>query len=191
MKLNQSNNQNNAVRIIIQTLLVALIILPSSKSFSQDAPKIVLPSKEFHEEAVRLEADRAKHTLKLDGLLKELKSSEKKVIIDLRGEDAYQKEHITDAINIPMEKLTEDYLAKVIPDKNTKIIIYCDNTFFPVRSIAITTYGYPTLRKLGYSNVFDIESLWRGGHGGPPPELEPYFTKESARQMNLNSDSAS
>lgn len=68
-------------------------------------------------------------------------NSVKKVIIDVRTNDEYNKSHIPNAINIPHDNIDTLDLAK-----GTKIILYCNTG----RRAKIAR---DTLTRLGYTNV--------------------------------------
>ena len=155
-------------------LVFVSILLLSNLCFAQVDPLDVISNKEFHENALKVEKERNQNQLNLESLIQKLNSPEPKVVIDLRGAHSFKSKHLKGSVNVPMEELTEVRLKEIAPDKKTPIIIYCDNSFFPTRSIGLTTYGYPTLRKFGYENVFEIEPLWRKSMDAPK-ELETYW----------------
>ncbi len=158
-------------------LILVSIFLLTNTSLAQVDPQKILNGKEFYENSLKLEKERNQHLLNLESLIQKLNSPEPKVIIDLRGAHSYKSKHLKGAVNVSIEDLTEAKLNELAPNKKTPIIIYCENSFFPTRMIALTTYGYPTLRKFGYENVFEIEPLWRKSMDAPE-ELEPYWTSE-------------
>ncbi len=51
------------------------------------------------------------------------------IILDTRSKMRYDKMHIKGAIHINFSDFTQAYLAEMIPDKNTRILIYCNNNF--------------------------------------------------------------
>jgi len=51
------------------------------------------------------------------------------IILDTRSKMRYDKLHIKGAIHINFSDFTQDYLNAMIPDKNTRILIYCNNNF--------------------------------------------------------------
>ena len=58
------------------------------------------------------------------------KSQEDNVIIlDTRSKDMYDKKHVKGAVHLNFSDFTQDNLAKIIPDLNTTILIYCNNNF--------------------------------------------------------------
>ena len=83
------------------------------------------------------------------------------VLIDLRGKEYFEREHIRGAINLPVEDLTSERLKALVPNRDARIVVYCTNNFNPTRMVALTTLGYPAVEQLGYSNVYTLEELWR------------------------------
>lgn len=89
------------------------------------------------------------------------------VLLDARSESRYRLRHIKGAINLPFTDFTEQSLAAVIPRKDTKILIYCNNNFegsptafatkAPAASLNLSTYT--SLKAYGYSNVFELGPL--------------------------------
>jgi Rhodanese-like domain len=51
------------------------------------------------------------------------------VILDTRSDSAYKGKHIKGAIHLDFTNFTQESLAELIPDRNTKILIYCNNNF--------------------------------------------------------------
>ena len=58
---------------------------------------------------------------------------------------------------------TEESLARVIPDKSTRVLIYCNNNFEGVRAMALKSaplaLNIPTFLNLwgyGYRNIFEL-----------------------------------
>lgn len=89
------------------------------------------------------------------------------VVLDARSESRYTLRHIKGAISLPFTEFTEQSLAAVIPRKDTKILIYCNNNFegsptafaakAPAASLNLSTYT--SLKAYGYSNVFELGPL--------------------------------
>ncbi len=52
------------------------------------------------------------------------------VILDARSKEAYDKLHIKGAINFDFSDFSAPKLAKVIPSKDTRVLVYCNNNFF-------------------------------------------------------------
>ncbi len=79
---------------------------------------------------------------------KTLIKEENAVLIDVRTAEEYKEGHLNGALSIPYTEIY-DLAEKTIPDKNTKIIVYCSNggrSIIAARRFAL----------LGYKNVYDL-----------------------------------
>ncbi|GAA0717285.1 rhodanese-like domain-containing protein [Aquimarina litoralis] len=89
------------------------------------------------------------------------------ILLDTRSKLAYDQKHLKNAVHLNFSDFTEKKLAKLIPNKETRILIYCNNNIdgdainFPTKSLPlalniptfINLYGY------GYKNVYELASL--------------------------------
>jgi hypothetical protein len=89
------------------------------------------------------------------------------VVLDARSADKYALRHIRGAINLPFTDFTAESLAKAIPAKTTRILIYCNNNFrgAPVSfaskdiSASLNISTYIALATYGYENVYELGPL--------------------------------
>lgn len=89
------------------------------------------------------------------------------VILDARSKTRFDELHINGAINLNFSDITVDSLAKILPDKKVKILIYCNNNFenelvaFPtkVAPASLNLSTYITLYTYGYRNVYELGPL--------------------------------
>lgn len=51
------------------------------------------------------------------------------IVLDARSHDKYLGVHIKGAVNLPLPDMSVDDLARVIPSKTTRVLIYCNNNF--------------------------------------------------------------
>jgi hypothetical protein len=89
------------------------------------------------------------------------------VILDARSKEKYDELHIKDAVNLSFPDITVASLQKLLPDKNTRVLIYCNNNFqnaesaFPTKmapaSLNLSTYI--ALYTYGYRNVYELGPL--------------------------------
>jgi hypothetical protein len=89
------------------------------------------------------------------------------VILDARSREKYDELHIRGAINLSFPDIAVDSLRRTIPDKNTRILIYCNNNFLgaegpfpkklPTASLNLSTYI--ALYNYGYRNVHELGPL--------------------------------
>lgn len=89
------------------------------------------------------------------------------VILDARSRQRFDELHIKGAINLPFPDIAIETLAAAIPDKSTRILIYCNNNFtgapgpFPAKiaraSLNLSTYI--ALYSYGYRNIYELAPL--------------------------------
>ena len=72
-----------------------------------------------------------------------MKSGDKVVVIDARSPEAYEKEHIPVAINIPHRTMSEETTKHL--DKSSQIVTYCDGI-----GCNASTKGALNMAKLGF-----------------------------------------
>jgi len=87
------------------------------------------------------------------------------VLLDARSASKFKLRHLKGAVNLSLPDFTAEELNKIIPTKNTKVLIYCNNNFlgspvsFPLKApgaslnistfVNLTTYGYTNVYELG------------------------------------------
>lgn len=89
------------------------------------------------------------------------------VILDARSERKYAELHVKGAINLSFPDIAVASLARTIPDKNTRILIYCNNNFanaegpFPSKlpSASLNLSTFIALYDYGYRNVYELAPL--------------------------------
>jgi hypothetical protein len=89
------------------------------------------------------------------------------VVLDARSREKFELLHVKGAKNLSLPDITEEELAKLIPDKTTRILIYCNNNFinepqaFPskILSAPLNVYTMNVLHAYGYTNVYELGPL--------------------------------
>lgn len=89
------------------------------------------------------------------------------IILDARSKQKYEELHIKGAINLSFPDITIESLNSMIPDKNTRILIYCNNNFrgaegpFPSKAAfaSLNLSTYIALYSYGYRNVYELGPL--------------------------------
>jgi len=89
------------------------------------------------------------------------------VILDARSKQKFDELHIRGAINLSFPDIAVESLKRMLPDKNQRILIYCNNNFkgaeqpfptkMPVASLNLSTYI--ALYSYGYRNVYELGPL--------------------------------
>ena len=88
-------------------------------------------------------------------------------ILDARSAQKYDELHIRGAINLSFADIAMESLARTLPDRNARILIYCNNNFqnapgpFPTKlpSAALNIATYIALYDYGYRNVYELGPL--------------------------------
>lgn len=89
------------------------------------------------------------------------------VVLDTRSKAKFDKLHVKGAKHLNFSDFTQEALSKLIPDKDTPILIYCNNNFddarfaMPSKSapLALNIPTYINLRGYGYKNVFELRGF--------------------------------
>jgi hypothetical protein len=86
------------------------------------------------------------------------------VILDARSRQKFDELHVKGAINLSFPDIAVATLQAAIPDKSTRILIYCNNNFrgaeapfptkIPVASLNLSTYV--ALYSYGYRNIYEL-----------------------------------
>jgi len=89
------------------------------------------------------------------------------IVLDARSTEMYRLLHIKGARNLSLPDMTEGDLARVIPSKTTRILIYCNNNFrnepraltSKVAIASLNLYTFNALHSYGYQNVYELGPL--------------------------------
>jgi len=86
------------------------------------------------------------------------------VVLDARSKPKYDALHVRGAVNLSFTEFTAENLARMVPDANTLVLIYCNNNFanapdpMPTKAIAaaLNLSTYTSLYTYGYRNVYEL-----------------------------------
>lgn len=120
-----------------------------------------------------------------------MSKEENTIILDTRSKKMYDGKHIKGAIHLDFTDFTADNLFRLIPNKATRILIYCNNNFdsepiyfvtksvpikrmygdqkFPILAnqnqltLALNIPTYINLYGYGYKNVYELNELVNTG----------------------------
>jgi hypothetical protein len=89
------------------------------------------------------------------------------VVLDARSSSKYDLRHIKGAVNLPFTDFTAASLSGVLPGKDAKILIYCNNNFLgsPVAftsksaTASLNLSTYTSLKSYGYDNIYELGPL--------------------------------
>ena len=97
----------------------------------------------------------------VDGYKKLAESGEAFQLIDVREDNEYAAGHAKGATHMSRGTIERDVEVK-IPEKNTKLVLYCGGGYRSVLSA-------DSLQKMGYTNVISLDGGWRAWTGASMP----------------------
>jgi hypothetical protein len=129
-----------------------------------DNPAIDMPA--YLQVAEQAAAQRESHRLSETEFVR-LSREPGTTILDARSAQKYDELHIKGAINLSFADFASESLARTLPDRNARILIYCNNNFqnapgpFPSKlpSAALNISTYIALYDYGYRNVYELGPL--------------------------------
>src|SRR5205085_11433650 len=92
----------------------------------------------------------------VDAVKKRIDHGEKFLLVDVREESEFAKDHLPGAIHLGKGVIERDIESRA-PDLNTQMVLYCGGGF---RS----AMAADNLQKMGYTNVFSMDDgvrVWR------------------------------
>lgn len=115
---------------------------------------------------MKLAPVRQAHRITEDEFLK-MAADPATVVLDARSRDRFERIHVKGAVHLAFTDFTEEALRNVIPDKSTRILIYCNNNFEnePVNFasklavVALNIQTFVNLHAYGYTNVYELGPL--------------------------------
>jgi hypothetical protein len=89
------------------------------------------------------------------------------IVLDARSREKYDELHVAGAVNLSFPDITVESLKRVMPDRRTRVLIYCNNNFknaegpFPRKAAnaSLNLSTYVTLYTYGYRNVYELGPL--------------------------------
>ncbi|MFO1317718.1 MAG: rhodanese-like domain-containing protein [Burkholderiales bacterium] len=89
------------------------------------------------------------------------------VILDARSRERYDQLHVRGAVHLDFADITAESLGRLVPDRDTRILIYCNNNFtnapgaFPAKlpSAALNLSTFAALYDYGYRHVYELGPL--------------------------------
>lgn len=130
---------------------------------SSDSPAMV-DYKGFDKLVDKAEAHRKDRLVSTEEFFKHFEDGGNVIILDTRSKEAYEARHLAGAVHLNFSDFTADKLKKVIPNKKTKILIYCNNNFindpmWMARKALPLALNIPTFINLygyGYKNIYEL-----------------------------------
>jgi rhodanese-related sulfurtransferase len=162
----RAGGQHMKYRLSLLTLTI-LCVVPLANA--QNKAGIANPAIDM-EGYLRVSAEAAKHLearrLSEDDFIR-MSSEPGTVVLDARSKQKFDELHIRGAINLSFPDIAVESLRRTFPDKDTRILIYCNNNFqgaeeaFPTKisTASLNLSTYIALYSYGYMNVYELGPL--------------------------------
>lgn len=152
-------------------LAIAAFLVMFAASFAEaqkakDIPNPSIDMKGFLKLAGEAAEHREKRRLTEDEFIAMAKDPDV-IVLDARSKQRFDELHVKGAVNLSFPDITVASLETMFPDKNQKILIYCNNNFvneeraFPRKeaSASLNLSTYISLYTYGYRNVYELGPL--------------------------------
>lgn len=145
---------------------VALMLGVSISCQAQDIPNRLIDFGLYQKNVSDVAKIRRQHRIS-EMRFVELAQQADTIILDARSARMFARLHVKGAVNLSFPDFTEQELARLIPSKNTTVLIYCNNNFmnapssFPAKTPAasLNLHTYTALHSYGYTNVYELGPL--------------------------------
>ena len=150
----------------LMLVLIGVLVAPLAQAQIRPSTEPPIDMNGFLRESLEAAAHRATRRVAEDEFLK-MAAEPDTVILDARSKAKYDLAHIKGAINLSFPDITIESLKLAIPDKATRVLIYCNNNFwgaeeaFPSKlpSASLNLSTYISLHTYGYRNVYELNAL--------------------------------
>lgn len=149
-------------------MLLSLAMLTTFSAIAQEKkiPNRQIDYKGFLANAAEVQKARESHRLTEQEFLR-MAGEPGTIVYDARSTDKYEMLHVKGAVHLSLTDVTADELARIFPDKSTRILIYCNNNFenekvaFAAKAppASLNIYTFNTLYSYGYKNVYELGPL--------------------------------
>lgn len=136
------------------------------QQLAKAAPNSKIDYQGFVQLTKELEPVRAKRRVPLE-VFNKMAKGKNTIILDTRSKAAFDKIHWKGAVHLNFSDFTDEKLAQVIPNKKTRVLIYCNNNFETKQpalvqkrvELALNIPTFVNLHGYGYRNVYELADV--------------------------------
>jgi hypothetical protein len=152
--------------VVTKRFVAPVLILFVGLASAQDSPNPLIDYDAFKDNVVLVGVLReSRRVTEAEFVL--MSSDKNTVVLDARSSQKFDLLHVKGAKNLSFPDMTAEELAKVVPSKDTRILIYCNNNFlnepnaFPSKALtaSLNVHTINALYAYGYTNVFELGPL--------------------------------
>jgi phage shock protein E len=154
------------MRITILSFIALLLCCALAAAEENGLPNPLIDYNGFLDNAVKVRALRNQRRISEADFLR-LAAEPGTIIFDARSDSKFAMLHVQGAKHLSLPDVTADELARIIPSKATRLLIYCNNNFnnepqaLPPKAVAasLNLYTFNTLYSYGYTNIYELGPL--------------------------------
>jgi hypothetical protein len=154
------------MKAITAFLCVTALLATSIHAEDKSIPNRLIDYPSFMKSAAEVARLRAEHRVTEPEFI-HMAAESGTIVLDARSDAKFSMLHVKGARHLSFPDITAEELAKVIPAKSSRVLIYCNNNFeneprafpskMPAASLNIHTFN--TLFNYGYRNIFELGPL--------------------------------
>ena len=145
---------------VVSSLLLLLPVSPASKGA---APNPAIDMDGYLAVSARAAEHRRPRLLSESDFLRASREPGT-IVLDARSRQRFDEVHFQGALHLDFSDIAIESLARLIPDRSTRILIYCNNNFtnaevsFPSKlpSASLNLATHVALYNYGYRNVYEL-----------------------------------
>ncbi|EDY17087.1 rhodanese-like protein [Chthoniobacter flavus Ellin428] len=150
----------------MKTILASLLLLAPLSQAAEPLPNPLIDYPQFRKIVAEVQPVRERRRV-TEEQFAAMAAEPGTVVLDARSADKYALRHIRGAVSLPFTDFTAESLARVLPAKDTRVLIYCNNNFLGApRALAskaapasLNISTYIALATYGYTNVYELAPL--------------------------------
>ncbi|MEO8018340.1 MAG: rhodanese-like domain-containing protein [Pseudomonadota bacterium] len=147
-------------------IFVSVVVLFAGIAAAEEIPNRLIDYRAFESQVATVGDLRQKRRVTEQAFIR-MAAEPSTVILDARSHEKFELLHVKGARNLSLPDITAAELAKIIPSKTTRILIYCNNNFlnepqaFPAKlpSASLNIHTVNVLYAYGYANVYELGPL--------------------------------
>jgi hypothetical protein len=152
--------------VVAKQFIAPILILIAGFASAEEIPNPLIDYQAFKEGVARVGEIRENHRVTENEFMI-MAADPKTIILDARSREMFELLHVMGAKNLCLPDISETELARVLPSKSTRGVIYCYNNFlnereaFPSKSLSasLNVYTMNVLHAYGYTNVYELGPL--------------------------------
>lgn len=146
--------------------IALILLLIAGQADAQDIPNRLIDYDAFAGQVAHVGEIRQRHRITEEEFIR-MAQEPGTVVLDARSAEKYAQLHVKGASNLSLPDITADELARILSDKSTRVLIYCNNNFlnapgaFPSKAVdaSLNIYTYNVLHSYGYENIYELGPL--------------------------------